>query len=419
MSLQETAEISSKPRQAPPRSRLVPVVLLAVGLLVVAALWLLLHRAMAGTNQVALISQPKGVTVVAARPTTYRPLRRYVGTIEPWVEARVGPQLVSAYLQTVLVRPGDPVRRGQVIATLDCRNSSALARSVSMQAKALEQTQAAMAKEAGRIGSLLEGGFVSPNEVEQKAAESASKQAQLLALRAQLLGTDLQVSDCVLRAPFDGEIGSRSLDPGAFVRPGSSIATVIDRSTLRVTAEVPENDFEAVAPRSPVKLRVLATGQELEAVISRRSPSASMSTRTVHVEINVPNRDRRIPSGTTADIRIEVGLPQPALEVPLMAASVRGGKANLVIIANGVAHKAQAAVLGEREGRLYLDPALGANAAVVTEGRAAVAEGDAVIVRKLGAAAPAAEKPHLDVVDDGHAHDGPRESHGDARAVRE
>ena len=403
------AQSMSRP---PARSRLVPLVLAGGGLLVLALGWLLLHRAMAATSQVSLVSQPKGVTVVLAQATTYRPLRRYVGTIEPWVEARIGPQLVSAYVQTVLVRPGDLVRRGQVLATLDCKSSSALARQVGMQAKALEQTQLALAKEAGRVGSLLEGGFVSPNEAEQKAAESASKEAQLLALRAQLLGTDLAVSDCILRAPFAGEIGARSLDPGAFVRPGGAIATLVDRSTLRVTAEVPESDFEAVAPGTPVKLRVLATGEELGATISRRAPAASMSTRTVHLEINLPNRDRHIPAGTTADLRLEVGRAQPALEVPLTAAMVRGGKANVVIIANGVAHKAVATVLGEREGRLFLDPSLGPGASVVTEGRAGLVEGDSVVVKKPGAAI-------VVDVEHSHEHDGPREAHGDTKAVRE
>lgn len=411
---------ASEPVSLSVPSRLVPVLLVCGGLAVLLIGWLMLHRALASTNQIALSAQPKGVTVVEAKATSFRPLRRYVGTIEPWVEAKIGPQLISAYVQTVLVRPGDVVRRGQVLATLDCRNSSAASRSVSMQAKALEQTQRASAKEASRVNSLLAGGFISPNEVDQKTAESASKQAQLLALQAQMLGSDLQVADCVLRAPFEGEVGQRSLDPGAFVRPGSAIATVVDRSTVRITAEVPESDFEAVAPGSTVKLKVLATGQELDALIDRRAPSASMSTRTIHIEVNVPNRDRRIPAGTTADLRLEVGEPQKALEVPLAAGAVRGGKANLVVVTNGVAHKMVAGVLGEREGRLFLDPALGAGAAVVIEGRASVNEGDAVTVRRLGTAEPAVENARLRAVEEGHGEShGPREPHGDTKAVRE
>ena len=65
------------------------------------------------------------VTVIVARETTFRDRRRYVGTLRPWIEASVGPQYISVYVDTVLVRPGATVRRGDVIATLDCRNASA------------------------------------------------------------------------------------------------------------------------------------------------------------------------------------------------------------------------------------------------------------------------------------------------------
>src|SRR6185437_11918129 len=77
------------------------------------------------TNKVALSSLPKPVTVVRATAAMYRPSRTYVGTLQPWVEASVGPQLVSAYVDTVLVRPGATVNRGDVLATLDCRDANA------------------------------------------------------------------------------------------------------------------------------------------------------------------------------------------------------------------------------------------------------------------------------------------------------
>ena len=154
---------------------------LLIGLLVCLLLGLLalLHtRARQQTNQVALSSQPKGVTVIAAAFAKYRPSRRYVGTVAPWLEARIGPQLTSAYVDTVLVRPGDRVRRSQVLATLDCRNASEQSRALAMQARALHATQEALAKETGRVSGLLEGGYVSPNEVDRRVADSASKQAE-------------------------------------------------------------------------------------------------------------------------------------------------------------------------------------------------------------------------------------------------
>jgi RND family efflux transporter MFP subunit len=367
---------ANTPRGGVPRG--VPLLIGALVVLVIGSGTVMIRRAESKTNKVALTDRPKPVTVVDAVPTTYRPSRTYVGTLEPWVEAKVGPQLVSAYVDTVLVRPGAVVKKGDVLATLDCRNASATSQAVAMQARALETRQRALASEATRVKGLLDGGFVSPNEAEQKEAQSQSEQAQLLAQQAKLLGTSLEVNDCVLRAPFSGEIATRSIDPGAFVRPGSAIVSLVDRSTVRVTAEAPEVDFDVVAPGTKVTVHVLATNQDVEATVSRRAPAADSSARTVHVELDVPDPEKTMPVGTTAEIRIEVGEPSPALSIPLSAAAIRGGKANLFMVDGDVAKAKSLAIKGEIGGRLFVEPELPAGAKVVTEGRALLADGDRV-----------------------------------------
>ena len=371
-----TSEDAPAPAPAGKRLRII----IGAGTLAVVALGIgLVARASAHVNKLSLAADPKGVTVVAARTAAYRPFRRYVGTIVPWVEARIGPQLIAAYADTVLVRPGDAVKRGQVIATLDCRNASASSKAVSMQARAIQTEQEALAHEASRIAELKEGGFASPNEIEKHAAESASKQAELMETQAKMQRATLEVNDCVLRSPFAGEVGARMIDPGAFVRPGSAVVTVVDRSTVRVVAEVPEADFGVVGPGTPVTIKALAAARELHAKIARLSPAADPSTRTVHLEIDVPDPDRSLPVGTTAELTIDVGEPAPATEIPLVAASVRGTKATVYVVdGEKTAHKGVYAEKGERGGRLYLDPSRPAGARVVTEGRALLKDGDRV-----------------------------------------
>jgi membrane fusion protein (multidrug efflux system) len=162
-------------------------------------------------------------------------------------------------------------------------------------------------------------------------------QAELLATQAKLLGTSLEVGDCVLKAPFTGEIATRSVDPGAFVHPGTPIVSLVDRTFLRVTADAPEIDFDVVEPGTKVNVHVVAIGRDLIATISRRAPSADAATRTVHFELDVPDPERAIPVGTTGELRIDVGRPIPAIEVPLSAASVRGSKASLFVVEGNVA----------------------------------------------------------------------------------
>jgi RND family efflux transporter MFP subunit len=331
------------------------------------------------TNHVALAQSPKRVGAIAAVAQTYQPSRRYVGTIEPWLQAKVGPQLVSAYVDTVLVRPGALVKRGEVIATLDCRHASALSKQVAAQARAVDAMSTAADSEASRVSSLLDGKYVSENEADLKKADAASKQAQLAALKAQMIGTSLQVDDCVLRAPFDGEIAERTGDPGTFTRPGSAIATLVDRHLVRITADVPEDDFEAVAPGTPVRIGLLATHRQVVAKISRRSPAADLATRTAHIEIDVDDAARSIPVWTTAELSIDVGAPAPASAIPLSAASIHASKATLVEARGDTAHVTVAKVVGEAGGTLYLDPAtLPAGSHVVTDGRTVLGDGDAI-----------------------------------------
>jgi membrane fusion protein, multidrug efflux system len=331
------------------------------------------------TNKVALAQTAKRVTTAAAVAQPFQPTRRYVGTVEPWVQAKIGPQLVSAYVSTVLVRPGAAVKQNEVIATLDCRDASAMSRQVEAQAKAVDAMSNAAATEAGRVSQLLDGKYVSENEVDQKKADAASKQAQVASLKAQMMRTSLEVNDCVLRSPFDGEVADRHVDPGAFVRPGSSIATIVDRHLLRITADVPEDDFESVTVETPVSIHLLATKRDLVAKISRRAPSADPATRTAHIELDIDDPKRTIPAWTTAELSLDVGSPVPGTAIPLAAASVRGTKATVFVAKDGIAHQVTAKTLGEAGGTLYLDPAaLAPGTAIVTEGRTVLSDGDAI-----------------------------------------
>ncbi|HEX8950865.1 MAG TPA: efflux RND transporter periplasmic adaptor subunit, partial [Polyangia bacterium] len=331
--------------------RLVILVGVCVVLAAMIGMWL---RAAARTNHVALASAARRVSVEKAKAATFRPVHTYIGTTAAWNAARVGPQYVAAYVGTVLVRPGAVVKRGEVLATLDCRNASAATREIAARAHAIEERQAAVQHEAERTREMQAGGFASANELEQLTAKSAAEKAEAESMRASLVSRSLEVDDCILRAPFAGEVSERFVDPGAYVRPGNPVATVIDRGQLRIVADAPEGDFGVVAPGTAVQIAIEATGARLDAVISRRAPAADDATRTVRFELDVPNAERALPVGSTARLTIEVGAPQPATEVPLRAATVRGDKATLFTVHGEVARSEVLKVLGEAGGSLYV-----------------------------------------------------------------
>jgi RND family efflux transporter MFP subunit len=363
---------------APRSSRAIAMSIVVAAVLSMGAGGAMMYRAEAKTNDVALASSPKKVTFVRAKDATYHASRTYVGTLHPWVEANVGPQLVSAYVDSVLVRPGAKVKRGDVLATLDCRNASTASHAIAMQAHAIEARQKAIADEADRTQRLLEGGYASANEVEQALSQSASEGAQLEAQKATLAHSSLEVGDCVLRAPFDGEIGDRFVDPGAFARPGTSIVSLVDRSTVRFAGDIPEDDFRLIAPGTAVRIHVDAFDEDLVGTIARRAPHADRESRTIHFEVDLANPDRKIPVDTTAEASFDYGAPQDASAIPLYAATVKGRRANIFAIQDGVARAQTVDVLGEIGGELFLARSLATGSEVVTEGRALLESGDRV-----------------------------------------
>ncbi len=139
------------------------------------------------------------------RRRTFRVTRRYVGAVQPWLEARVGPQILSAYVDTVLVRPGDTrgaarCSRRSTVARRRPRTTPSRRRHARFRSARRRWPQSPSA-----CPSSLGGGFVAPNELGAKQASTKASEAQLEALRADLAGKSLQVSDCTLRAPFEGD----------------------------------------------------------------------------------------------------------------------------------------------------------------------------------------------------------------------
>jgi RND family efflux transporter MFP subunit len=378
---EQESEAASPPHHRFPR---VPLVIVAGVVLVVLVAVGLAWRAEARTNKVALTASPKPVTTIAARSVPFRVVHTYVGALRPWVEAHLGPQFISVYVKTVLVRPGAVVKENDVLATLDCRYASEQTAALSAQAKAVARKQRATADQAARTTAMLDGGFVSVNESELLTASSESQAADLEVQQANLSKSALDVNDCILRAPFDGEVSVRLVDPGSFVRPGTEMLEVVDRNTVRMTADAPEADFDAIAPGTLVTVHVVPINLDIQATITRRAPSANPSTRTVHFEIDIEDSARRIPVDTTGEVHVPSGQPVPATAVPIKAVRIDDKKATFFTVEGDVAHTRVMVELGEVGPEVFFPPdALKPGTPVVLEGRALLSDGDHVTAKAV------------------------------------
>lgn len=118
----------------------------------------------------------------------------------------------------------------------------------------------------------------------------------------------------LLKAPFAGTVDSVDVELGEWVQTGAPIATILSLDPITVKAEVSERDVGFVSIGSQARVR-LVDGTEMEGTIRHLSKQASSGTRTFLVEVALPNPDKRIGAGMTAEVRL-FAAPVAAVTVP-------------------------------------------------------------------------------------------------------
>lgn len=144
--------------------------------------------------------------------------------------------------------------------------------------------------------------------------ELTSRRAAKSAAEAGLSQAQAALDRLLLKAPFAGIVDSVEVEVGQWVTAGTPIATILALDPIVVKAEVSERDVSFVSIGSRATVR-LVTGEEMEGTVRHVAKKANDKTRTFSVEVALPNSDRKIPSGMTA----EVGLfadKQEAVFVP-------------------------------------------------------------------------------------------------------
>jgi RND family efflux transporter MFP subunit len=232
---------------------------------------------------------------------------------------------IAGYLKRIAVDKGDRVVADQVIAELE---SPELDQQVANAQAAYTLQQATDA----RTQELVRTGIVAKQQGDE--ARSALKQAE--ATLGQLRATQGYEQ---IRAPFAGIVTARAVDPGALIpqatasAPGTPIVTVASVATVRILANVPQN----AAPRVQVGDAASITvgeypGRIFSGTVSRRADALRTATRTMLVEVDVPNADGALYPGMYATARFTMTLPEGPPRVPDDALVFRGGQVYVPVV---------------------------------------------------------------------------------------
>jgi multidrug efflux pump subunit AcrA (membrane-fusion protein) len=155
----------------------------------------------------------------------------------------------------------------------------------------------------------------------------------------------------LIKAPFDGVVTQRLADTGAFLQPtGSAVVFVVVRTDpVRLFVGVPESEAALVREKMPVRVRVQALDDhEVTGEVTRWSWALEGQSRTLRVQVNLPNADGRLRPGMYADARLTVERPG-VWAVPETAVWVQDDQPTVLVVEDGKARRL-AVKVGQRQG---------------------------------------------------------------------
>ncbi|MFM8878461.1 MAG: efflux RND transporter periplasmic adaptor subunit [Verrucomicrobiota bacterium] len=216
---------------------------------------------------------PVRVRLVAVENHGLISTEEVVGTVRTRLRATVEAK-VAGRIESLQVAPGQSVRRGEVLATLDARETQARLDS----ARAVLEPSV---RDLDRVGKLLKEGAATPSEME--AVQSRHRVAV-----AAVTEMETMLGHARVVAPFDGVITRKSVDLGDLATPGRPLVEIEDPAHLRFEADVPEALIDQVSTGARLPVRIAARKDSVEGVVVEIAPVAEAVSRTYRVKLDLP-----------------------------------------------------------------------------------------------------------------------------------
>jgi membrane fusion protein (multidrug efflux system) len=249
------------------------------------------------------------------------------GSIHGYIETPVYAK-IAGYLKRIYVDKGDRVRKGQVIALLESPeldHQVANARATYNLAQVTDQ----------RNQALLHSGVIALQQADNTRAQMKEAEAAL----EQLIATQAYET---IRASFDGIVTARYVDPGALIPQATSqsatmtpIISLATNSTLRIYSDVPQSTAPFIRDGDPATITVTEyPGRVFTGTVTRHSNALTSETRTMLVEVDLPNKDQALYPGMYTTVKYQVNVSAAAPLVPDDALIFRDGKPFVPVVRN-------------------------------------------------------------------------------------
>lgn len=281
---------------------------------------------------------------------------RLTGSVEPLDQTAVKSE-VAERLTDVLVREGQAVTKGQVLARFDTVDLTA---KLNEKLSNLEGARAQLVlaeKTLATSRTLRRKDIVVASNLDQAESNLGVQKAQVAALEAQVDVARKALRDAVVTSPIDGTVAERAVNPGETLAVNAKMFTVVDLSRVEVEATVPSDDVARLKPGQTVRLRVEGfTDRTFVGRIARINPMTRAGSRAIPVYVSLDNADGALRGGMFATGEVVVAEADNAVALP--PAAIRRdrpangedagsrGKPFVLVVADGMVQRREVTVVG-------------------------------------------------------------------------
>jgi RND family efflux transporter MFP subunit len=211
---------------------------------------------------------------------------------------------VSSTVTRVLVRDGDIVKNGQALVVLDTQDFALRTQQAEAALQAAKVQLDSAKLDWNRAKALLDDKAVPQAQFDMADARLKGAQAGVLQAETAVAIGRKALRDATIHAPFNGIIVKRMVNEGEYasVMPATQLVIVEEVDPLDLRIQVPSTDLNKAKAGDTVKVRFPATGQTLEARLTRVVAAMDPRTRTFAAIAELPNKDHALRSGLYAEV---------------------------------------------------------------------------------------------------------------------
>jgi membrane fusion protein, multidrug efflux system len=257
------------------------------------------------------------------------------GSLSPVTQSTVRSK-VPGEIRRVLVREGEKVTQGQLLAEIDTADLQAR---LDAQAASLEEAKARLsiaAKNRDNALKLLKQGFIAQNafDTTQSAFDAAAASAKSAEAQVRLARNATQ--DAIVRSPIAGIVARKMINAGEKVGVDSALFTLVDLAKMEIEAPAPASEIPGIRVGQAATFRVDGFGERaFTGQLERINPTTEPGSRSITIYLSVVNTDGALKGGMFAKGSLLLDRSEPAPTIPATAVREEAGQTFVFTIEQG------------------------------------------------------------------------------------